>query len=84
MSSPRTKVLIWCAGLIGLILVTPLLLPTVMAYLFSKFPTNSTIFVSVHIYPAPFITCVVIWVAVVVCTRVSFLYDKRRGPDNRN
>lgn len=79
MSSLRTKVLIWSAGLIGLLLVTPFVLPKVIPYLFAKFSTNSTIFVSVHIYPAPFITCVVICVAVVVCARISFLHDKRRG-----
>lgn len=77
MSSLRTKVLIWCAGL-SLMLVTPLVLPKVIPYLFSKFSTNSTIFVSVQIHTVPFIACVVIWVVVVVCARISFLHDKRR------
>lgn len=76
MSSLRTKVLIWCAGL-SLMLVTPLVLPKVIPYLFSKFSTNSTI-VSVQIHTVPFIACVVIWVVVVVCARISFLHDKRR------
>ena len=78
MSSLRTKVLIWCASLIGLILVSPLVLPKVIPYLFAAFSSNSTIFISVHIHAAAFITCVVIWVAVLVCARVSFLHDRRR------
>lgn len=79
MSSLRTKVLIWCASLIGLILLTPLVLPRALPPLFAAFSSNSTIFVTVHIHAAAFITCAVIWVAVVVCARVSFLHDKRRG-----
>lgn len=79
MSGLRTKVLIWCAGVTGFMLVTPFVLPKVLPYLFAKFSTDSTIFVSVHVYPVPFITCVVIWVGVVVCARISFLRDKRRG-----
>ena len=79
MSGLRTKLLIWCAGLIGFLLVTPFVLPTVIPYLFAKFSANSTLFVSVHIHTAPFITWVVVWTAVVVCAWISFLYDKQRG-----
>lgn len=78
MSSLRTKILIWCAVLIGLILLSPFALPKVTPYLVAAFSSNSTIFVSVQIHTAPFIACVVIWVAVVVCALISFLHDKRR------
>lgn len=78
MSGVRTKILIWCAGLIAFLLVTPFVLPKVLPYLVAKFSTKSTIFVSVHVYPTRFITFVVIWVAFVVCARISFLHDKRR------
>lgn len=78
MSSLLTKALVWCASLIGLILVIPLLLPKVIPLLLAAFPSNSTIFVSFHIHPVLFVTCLVIGVAVVVCARISFVHDKRR------
>ena len=77
MSSVRTKALMWCAGLIGLVLAVPVVLPKVIPYVFANFSSNTTVFVSVHFHIAPFITLVIIWVAVVVCARISFQYDKR-------
>lgn len=79
MSRLRTKVLTWCAGLVGFMLVTPFALPAVISYLFAKFPRKSTIFVSLHVHPASFITCVALWAAFVVCAGASSLYDKRHG-----
>ena len=80
MTSLRTKVIIWCAGLIGLALATPGVLPKVLPYLLTRFSSRySVIFVSVHFHPLPFIVLLTVWIVVVVYARISFLRDKRRG-----
>lgn len=80
MISLRTKVLIWCAGLIALVLVAPIVLPKVIPYLFATFSSRySIIDVSVHFCPLPYIVLFIAWIVVVVYARISFLHDKRQS-----
>lgn len=79
MSSLSTKILVWSAGLIGFLLVAPFVLPKLIPFLFAVFSSNRTVFISVDIHTAPFFTCVVIWVAAVICARISFQHDRRRS-----
>jgi ABC-type proline/glycine betaine transport system permease subunit len=76
MTTLRTRLLTSCAVLLGLMLAAPIALAKVIPYLFEKFATDSTIFVSVHFQPLPFVALLILWIAVVICARISFLHDK--------
>jgi hypothetical protein len=74
-----TKILTSCAVLVGLTVVAPIAVAKAIPYVFEKFASDSTIFVSVHFHALPFIARLILWMVIVICARISFLNDKRRS-----